>query len=551
MAERHTFPQPSDRDYAENFGQMIGHRNSTGYVDRGLGVSLSSATEASLNTGIAYIRSNQKTISDTGETRLSVGYAIQIPATTVTITDNTTNYLYITPNLNSNDNAKISVYTDQSNATSIELHIATIDASNDTVTEVNRDPDVEVASLSSSGDVSLTTNSPITLGSNDQFSLEYNGNTNEAEMTDSDGTKILSASQDGPFDFGAIDITTDGTELWNEAGSYIPQGRLENDSLTITAGDGLKNGGSVDLGSSTTIDIEPADFAGTYLSDDSADNLTVNIGDGLKNNGSGSIQTEPTDFAGSGLQDDGADNLELVNDSLTVTAGDGLKNGGTVSLGGSTTIDIEPADFAGTYLSDDGSDNLTVEVGNGLENDGSNNIRINPQDIAGNALTEDTATTIGVSSGAIGLNELNTPFTDLSDLVGSPVSTGANLSVGGTTTTTGPVTESANLPTQRLDQGEYTSLTRITVPSGNTLRLKRVSVVNDSFNAPAGLEVLVRNASTGTTETTYNTTFTEGEPVEDISVGGDNVIIAVDNGNWNAGTGSTQYANATVEYDLV
>lgn len=97
------------------------------------------------------------------------------------------------------------------------------------------------------------------------------------------------------------------------------------DSATVTAGDGLKGGGSFGLdGGSTTLNIEPADFAG------------------------------------SGLQDDGSDNLALVTDSLTVTAGDGLDGGGTVSLGGSTSLNVNVSDFAGNGLADDGSNNLEV-----------------------------------------------------------------------------------------------------------------------------------------------------------------------------------------------
>jgi hypothetical protein len=88
---------------------------------------------------------------------------------------------------------------------------------------------------------------------------------------------------------------TNGETLWDESGGYIPQTQLQNTSVSVSAGDGLKGGGSVSLGGSTTINVEPANFAGA------------------------------------GLQDDGADDLELVNDSITV-------GGNVVSLGGSTAI---------------------------------------------------------------------------------------------------------------------------------------------------------------------------------------------------------------------
>jgi len=55
----------------------------------------------------------------------------------------------------------------------------------------------------------------------------------------------------------------------------IDSGNFSTNSVTVTAGDGLKNGGAVALGDSTTLDVEPADFAGNALEDDGADNLAV------------------------------------------------------------------------------------------------------------------------------------------------------------------------------------------------------------------------------------------------------------------------------------
>lgn len=168
--------------------------------------------------------------------------------------------------------------------------------------------------------------------------LDFQGNPNFQRF----GTTYLEFfASPARLDLGNVDIRAGtGTTIWDHSNDWIPSAALEVDSVTITAGDGLKNGGGVSLGGSVTLDIEPADFAGA------------------------------------GLQDDGADNLELVNDSVTITAGDGLKDGGSVSLGGSVTLNIEPADFAGTFLSDDGVDNLTVDIGDGLEDDGVGNIRV-------------------------------------------------------------------------------------------------------------------------------------------------------------------------------
>lgn len=55
----------------------------------------------------------------------------------------------------------------------------------------------------------------------------------------------------------------------------------EQDDLTITGGDGLKGGQTVDLvgGATISLDIEPADFAGHGLEDDGADNLRIDGAD--------------------------------------------------------------------------------------------------------------------------------------------------------------------------------------------------------------------------------------------------------------------------------
>lgn len=237
-----------------------------------------------------------------------------------------------------------------------------------------------------------------------------------------DGNLTLDSSLEAP----------DGETIWDESNTYIPQGRLQNDSLTISAGDGLSSGGSVSLGSSVTLDIGAGSFittnandiavnitnglesdgadnirvsasaiAGTFLSEGGSPHiLEVNVGSGLTNDGSGNLAVdESVDFTftsqidftnglsvGSDIVDDTTtiwnssggyiEQAVLENDAITLNAGDGLKNGSTASLGGSFSLDIEPGDFAGSFLSDDGSDNLAVNIAAGLEGDGNGNIRV-------------------------------------------------------------------------------------------------------------------------------------------------------------------------------
>ena len=55
----------------------------------------------------------------------------------------------------------------------------------------------------------------------------------------------------------------------------ISNANLANSSLTVTAGDGLKDGGAVSLGGGVTINVDVSDFAGDGLADDGSENLKV------------------------------------------------------------------------------------------------------------------------------------------------------------------------------------------------------------------------------------------------------------------------------------
>jgi hypothetical protein len=58
---------------------------------------------------------------------------------------------------------------------------------------------------------------------------------------------------------------------------FVSNEHVDHATVDITAGDGLKGGG--DITTSRTLNIEPADFAGTLLSDDGSDNLQVDESD--------------------------------------------------------------------------------------------------------------------------------------------------------------------------------------------------------------------------------------------------------------------------------
>ena len=188
--------------------------------------------------------------------------------------------------------------------------------------------------------------------------------------------------------------------------SSIPNSAFANSSVTVTAGTGLVNGGSVSLGSSVTLNVGAGtgilanandvalDYAGTNNFIDSATNLegtevaltdTIIYHDATDNNvKKGLVSDLPyTNSSGSVTSvaisgSDGIDvdsgspitssgtialglsnvpNSSLANSSVTVTGGNGLTGGGSVSLGSSVTLNVG----AGTLIDVDGS-NVNVDL---------------------------------------------------------------------------------------------------------------------------------------------------------------------------------------------
>ena len=265
MTNDHVFPEDigtgapgGDAADAANFGALAQHDLLSDYKATGLSVFNVdySGLTFDLTAGKAFIKDASALTAQTGQSRdRGVVYEVEVASRSgISLTDASVNEVYLDVDLNNDDSITVNVITDGSTPSTPYLKIAEIDTTNDTVDE----------------------------GFND--SLDVSG----------------------------YDVVDGNTLVWDSSAGEVPDSALgsienttlQNDSVTVTGGNGIKNGGSVSLGSSITLDVEPADFAG------------------------------------SGLNDDGSDNLELTNDSLTVTAGNALTGGGSVSLGGSTSIDV-------------------------------------------------------------------------------------------------------------------------------------------------------------------------------------------------------------------
>jgi len=264
MTEDHVFPEDTgtgasrgDNADAANFGAFAQHELLSDYKASGLSiqnVDYQSLT-FDLTAGKAFVKDTSAATAQSGDTRdQGVVYEVEVASrTAVNLTDATTNEVFIDVDLTTDDSVSITVLTDGTTPSAPFLKIAEIDTSVDTLDESYAN------------------------------SLDVDGKDLEDGLTtiyDSSANEIPEAA------LGTISNST-----------------LSNSSVTLNANDGISGGGSVSLG----------------------DSVGVNI--------------NPSDFAGSGLTTDGSDNIDLTNDSVTITSGTDLTGGGTVSLGGSVTID--------------------------------------------------------------------------------------------------------------------------------------------------------------------------------------------------------------------
>lgn len=214
------------------------------------------------------------------------------------------------------------------------------------------------------------------------------------------------------------EIVDSGTVIWDSVNSYIPISSLEFSNVTVTGSNGL-SGGSTSLGGSIDVSI--------------SGNLSLDsdlISAGGQTIWSESANEIPDSALGS------IDNTTLTNSSVTVA-------GNTVSLGGSISIslaNLSSYDISGNNLTDSGStiwdsasgeipDSAMGSIDNGTLTNSSITIS------SGNGLTGGStpslggSMTIGIATGGVDVNELNTPFATLNTLFGSPVSVGAQLNL--------------------------------------------------------------------------------------------------------------------------
>ena len=190
--------------------------------------------------------------------------------------------------------------------------------------------------------------------------------TNSMDLTYNSATGQFSA--DAKVDDSSIEIdATNGLQVkalgvTNAmlAGS-IANAKLANSAVTITAGDGLKTGGSVSLGGSVQLDIEPADFAGAGLEDDGSDNLRIKAGGVTNAMLSGSIASSKLAELSAFDTGDLAEGSNLYYTDARARA--------AVSVADSNSVDMSYNSTTGEFSADAKVDDSSIEIDatNGLQ----------------------------------------------------------------------------------------------------------------------------------------------------------------------------------------
>jgi len=152
------------------------------------------------------------------------------------------------------------------------------------------------------------------------------------------GAKIAADAVDSEhIALGALDSEhyATGSIESNHLKGSVANDKLANSSVTVTAGDGLKDGGAVALGASVTLNIEPADFAGNGLEDDGSDNLRIAI-DGIAASFAAATVQDADMFA---VHDADADVLKSVTMQYLRDSMFGAVSGdAAIAAGGALTI---------------------------------------------------------------------------------------------------------------------------------------------------------------------------------------------------------------------
>jgi hypothetical protein len=175
---------------------------------------------------------------------------------------------------------------------------------------------------------------------------------------DSNADGVVDKAESGAagFDLDGDLLAAGGEVLWDESENYIPQPRLQNDTITVNANDGLDGGGATALGSSFSVSVDVTDILATGITEDGSNNLELD--ESVLKDG-GAKELDAAELAG----DDGTNGQVLQTDGTSANWID-IPVGVDVSHDGTLVVDSAgDVNFTnGLTATDDGDGTASVNA---------------------------------------------------------------------------------------------------------------------------------------------------------------------------------------------
>lgn len=389
----YVFPQDSgtgvpetSADYVDagSLAQLVHAPNSTDFVIEGFNFTPSYSTPSvSVSTGVAKISATQTKTPDHSDdggsdskTVNRVEFAVQTSSSiTVSLTDGATNEIYIDIDPSTKDYVDILAFSDGSTPSNPYLHIGTVDTTNNTATERNREPEVTARDISvPTGTVTVQGNEVLTTADDIQTDVEntdgttlvpnvgaIQAGTDLAFTDDGDGTTTLDFTAEGSVDAGTLD-GIDSTGFIQADGSISMSGNFDVAGNNVTgsagnldfSGDALEYA-TVGNGSgafqvydtamgSTTLRVPengPVSIPNTNL-DISTNTLVASNGE-VRGGGSGFGITATSGNLAIGTSGSGSDDVIVAGDTFT-----DIKNALATANNSGGTVLVPPGSYSWT-----------------------------------------------------------------------------------------------------------------------------------------------------------------------------------------------------------
>jgi hypothetical protein len=213
--------QGDDND-AANFGAAYDGIGLTDFVVKGMGFTLNAGTPSlDLGSGKAVVSDSSATATQSGETRdEGVAFVVELDARTgISLTNSAVNHVFLQVDLSSDDTVNIVVNTTNSAPSEPQVKLGTVDTSNDTTTEVNRDTPLQVDGLR--GDNGSNGQFLQTDGTNLSFASVQKGMTNIERQLQNDKVASIALLESKnnlseiDYDGGFFEIFRDESKIVN------------------------------------------------------------------------------------------------------------------------------------------------------------------------------------------------------------------------------------------------------------------------------------------------------------------------------------------------